>query len=108
MSDFCNVTKPIAKRWYKCTDCHCLIASGEQHYKATGVIERQFVWYRFCKPCGDKANWPNDPAPANHASVCMGCAEPLETEPADELLGLCEACAEGVGRAMDAQEGRRD
>jgi hypothetical protein len=47
-----------------------------------------------------------DPAPADHASVCMGCAEPLETEPADELLGLCPRCSEAYGQAMDAQEGR--
>jgi hypothetical protein len=53
--------------------------------------------------------WPNDapdvqdPAPANHASVCMGCEEPLETEPADELLGLCHRCSESYGQAEDWQ-----
>lgn len=45
-----------------------------------------------------------DPAPAEHARVCMGCEEPLETEPADWQLGLCPRCSESYGQAEDWQE----
>lgn len=40
-----------------------------------------------------------DPPPAEHASLCAGCGEPLEREPSDD--GLCPRCDEITGRAED-------